>query len=214
MNEEVLKSKLSEFGANGEIPSLTTDQLKLSHPVTTVANALTRLFEADKDVAVSYIFDKEDPQDPSKRVHVWKAKLMVTNASKAEAINQVIIHHFPIGQNEETGEEQMWLDIEVWDCSGETPEMCTKTPAEMTRDGEWDCFKIAFGDNRDLDINFFDVEDNFGRIWHFAEFSNRGMSYQNDDLRQKYGYSCMLPVDLCCVFFKGINGCQLATYAR
>lgn len=217
MNEQTLKDKLSSFGEQAEgseIPALTADQLKLTNPVTTVANALSRLFEADKDVAVSYIYDKEDPNDPSKRVNVWKAKLMVTKADKAEAINQIIVHRFPVAKDEETGVEQMWLDIEVWDCSGETPEMCTTTPAEMTRDGEWECFKTAFKDNRDLELSCFDVTDNFGRVWHFGEFSNRGMSFQNDDLRQKQGFSCMLPVDLLCVFFKGINGVQLATYAR
>lgn len=218
MNEEALKLGLSSFGEQtegSEIPALTAGQLRLANPVTVVASALKRLFEADKDVTIAYIYNKEDPTDPNKMVDVWKAKIMVSNAAKAEAINQVINHHYLIAKDEETGEEQMWLDIEAWDCSGDgAPEMCPIVPAEMTRDGEWECFKTAFKDNRDLEMTTFDVEDNYGRVWHFAEFGVRAMCYQCDDLRQKEGYSAMLPADLLCAFFKGITGVQIGTYAR
>ena len=159
-------------------------QLHLLPPVAYASNVFCRLWAGDKDIACKTDYASK------------KIRMYITNSDKAEAVNYIINRHIDL--DEEIGEENhQYIDIEVYDCGGATPELLPAPSSTVTREGVFEYYKLAFGDNKELNAIFsVSYDEMFDRYWYFIELTRHTLEVACDDLRCKAGYWCFTAIQL------------------
>ena len=156
-------------------------QVHLLPPIAYALNVFCRLWAGDKDVACKTDYEGK------------KVRMYVTDSDKADAINYIINRHIELAEEP----SDQFIDIEVYDCGGETPVLLSAPSSTVTHDGIFEYYKLAFGDNKELNAVFSMVyEEMFDRYWYFIEFTRHTLEVACDDMRCKYGFWCFTAIQL------------------
>ena len=165
--------------------------LKLAHPVTSLANKIASIFYGDDAITTKFFFNKST------------LRIICEKADVASALASICKSHFDVGN--------LFLDVQFFYIDDKGKKKQIKNAELLTDPAAFTAaFKIAFG-NCLTYSGVVESEDPFGTTWHYLLGDKVACQWENDDTRNPWGITSCLPEEIFTEFMEVPNGVKIST---